>query len=57
MGADWLGHPIAPMPQTHRKALDAVRWPTALLAPPEPQGSQLTEVLQLARPLLLEATT
>jgi hypothetical protein len=34
MGADWLGHPIADMPQTHRKALDAVRWPDAL-SPPE----------------------
>jgi hypothetical protein len=37
MGADWLGHPIAAMPQTHRKALDAVRWPDALSAPLPPQ--------------------
>lgn len=32
MGVDWLGHPIAVMPQTHRKALDAVQWPRALMA-------------------------
>lgn len=32
MGADWLGHPLAPMPATHRLALDKVRWPDALSA-------------------------
>jgi Holliday junction resolvasome RuvABC endonuclease subunit len=30
MGADWLGHPLAPMPATHRRALDGVKWPDAL---------------------------
>lgn len=30
MGGDWLGHSIVEMPQIHRKALDAVRWPVAL---------------------------
>jgi Holliday junction resolvasome RuvABC endonuclease subunit len=30
MGADWFGHPMVEMPQTHRKALDAVRWPAEL---------------------------
>lgn len=32
MGADWLGHPLAPMPATHRLALDKVRWPEGLSA-------------------------
>lgn len=32
MGADWLGVPLAPMPATHRKALDGVRWPEGLSA-------------------------
>lgn len=27
-GLDHLGHPLAPMPATHRAALDAVQWPT-----------------------------
>jgi crossover junction endodeoxyribonuclease RuvC len=27
MGADWLGHPLAKMPEANRKALDAVEWP------------------------------
>jgi crossover junction endodeoxyribonuclease RuvC len=27
MGADHLGHPLVPMPATHRAALDAVAWP------------------------------
>ncbi|MFI6228904.1 hypothetical protein ACIBCR_16495 [Micromonospora echinospora] len=27
-GLDHLGHPLAPMPATHRAALDAVTWPT-----------------------------
>jgi Holliday junction resolvasome RuvABC endonuclease subunit len=27
-GRDWLGWPIAPMPQTHRAALDKATWPT-----------------------------
>ncbi|MFH8483662.1 hypothetical protein [Streptomyces sp. NPDC018055] len=26
-GADWLGHPITPMPQTHRAALTKAIWP------------------------------
>lgn len=34
LGADRLGCPLAPMPVTHRKALDDVRWPEALSAPP-----------------------
>jgi Holliday junction resolvasome RuvABC endonuclease subunit len=33
MGADWLGSPMVVLPQTHRKALDAVRWPDGLSAP------------------------
>lgn len=27
MGADYLGQPIAPMPKTHRRALESVQWP------------------------------
>lgn len=27
MGADHLGHPLTPMPATHRAALDGVQWP------------------------------
>lgn len=27
MGLDHLGHPLVDMPQTHRVALDAVKWP------------------------------
>jgi Holliday junction resolvasome RuvABC endonuclease subunit len=38
MGADWLGHPIAVMPATHRKALDAVRWPEGLGGPVSDQN-------------------
>lgn len=30
MGADHLGHPIAPMPQTHRAALAKVQWPVLI---------------------------
>lgn len=30
MGADRLGHPLAVMPATHRKALDGVRWPDSI---------------------------
>lgn len=26
-GRDWLGHPLAAVPQTHRKALGGVAWP------------------------------
>jgi hypothetical protein len=33
MGADWLGCAMVAVPQTHRKALDAVRWPDALSPP------------------------
>ncbi|MFF6931552.1 hypothetical protein [Streptomyces californicus] len=29
-GADWLGHPITPMPQTHRNALTKAIWPNPL---------------------------
>lgn len=29
-GLDHLGHPITPMPASHRAALDAVTWPTLL---------------------------
>lgn len=32
MGADWLGHPLAPLPKTHRQALEAVAWPEAVAA-------------------------
>lgn len=32
MGADHLGAPIATMPAAHRDALDAVRWPQAVVA-------------------------
>jgi Holliday junction resolvasome RuvABC endonuclease subunit len=31
MGADHLGHPLTPMPATHRTALDGVDWPVDLL--------------------------
>ncbi|MEV6014683.1 hypothetical protein [Streptomyces sp. NPDC051997] len=27
MGLHWLGHPLAVVPDTHRRALDSVRWP------------------------------
>lgn len=38
MGADWLGHPLTPMPHTHRKALDGVRWPDSPAhTPTEPE--------------------
>jgi crossover junction endodeoxyribonuclease RuvC len=30
MGADHLGHPLTPMPATHRAALDGVQWPDNL---------------------------
>lgn len=30
MALDHLGHPLAVMPATHRKALDAVQWPGAI---------------------------
>ncbi|MFF9787109.1 hypothetical protein [Streptomyces nigrescens] len=29
-GRDWLGHPIADVPKTHRKAIDNAIWPDAL---------------------------
>ncbi|MBY8884818.1 hypothetical protein K7472_08155 [Streptomyces sp. PTM05] len=32
MGLDWLGYPTVPVPDTHRRALEAVRWPD--LIPP-----------------------
>jgi crossover junction endodeoxyribonuclease RuvC len=32
MGADYLGTPLAPMPATHRSALDKVAWPEAAVA-------------------------
>jgi hypothetical protein len=31
MGADHLGHALAPMPKNHRAALDAVQWPEVTL--------------------------
>lgn len=27
MGLDWLGYPTVPVPDTHRRALEAVQWP------------------------------
>ena len=30
MGLDWLGYPTVPVPDTHRRALEAVRWPTLI---------------------------
>jgi Holliday junction resolvasome RuvABC endonuclease subunit len=30
-GRDWAGHPITPMPQTHRAAIDKAVWPTITL--------------------------
>lgn len=27
MGLDWLGYPTVPVPDSHRRALEAVRWP------------------------------
>lgn len=39
MGADRLGHPLAPMPLTHRKALDKVRWPESLRPPVPPPAA------------------
>ncbi|MEU8560610.1 hypothetical protein AB0C45_03885 [Streptomyces cyaneofuscatus] len=32
MGLDWLGYPTVPVPDSHRRALEAVRWPD--LIPP-----------------------
>jgi hypothetical protein len=49
MGADWLGHPIAVMPQTHRKALDGVRWPDGLSAP-ETAGQPSADTRGCAKP-------
>ncbi|SEG44533.1 hypothetical protein SAMN04489712_105256 [Thermomonospora echinospora] len=34
MGLDHLGHPPAPVPQTHRQALAKVAWPTARIETP-----------------------
>jgi crossover junction endodeoxyribonuclease RuvC len=31
-GRDWLGHPIAVVPQTHRRAVDAATWPEGVAA-------------------------
>lgn len=31
-GRDWLGHPITPMPQTHRAAITKATWPELPLA-------------------------
>jgi Holliday junction resolvasome RuvABC endonuclease subunit len=33
VGADWLGHPMATLPELHRKALVSVKWPAALNVP------------------------
>ncbi|MFJ9357019.1 hypothetical protein [Streptomyces mirabilis] len=32
MGLDWLGCPTVPVPDTHRRALEAVRWPDLIPA-------------------------
>ncbi|MET8681726.1 hypothetical protein ABZW18_30120 [Streptomyces sp. NPDC004647] len=32
MGLDWLGYPTVPVPDTHRRALEAVRWPDLIPA-------------------------
>jgi hypothetical protein len=32
MGLDWLGYPTVPVPDTHRRALQAVQWPTLIPA-------------------------
>jgi hypothetical protein len=32
MGQDWLGFPAVELPQTHRRALDGVAWPTSTVA-------------------------
>lgn len=29
-GLDWLGHPLTPMPKTHRAAIDKAQWPDTL---------------------------
>lgn len=39
MGADWLGHPIAAMPATHRTALANVQWPLSLDPPADLNAS------------------
>ena len=31
-GRDWLGHPIAAVPQTHRRAIQAATWPEEVAA-------------------------
>ncbi|MEV6165762.1 hypothetical protein AB0L71_28385 [Streptomyces sp. NPDC052052] len=33
-GCDWLGHPLAPMPQTHRAAITKAIWPDTLTGDP-----------------------
>jgi hypothetical protein len=32
MGLDWLGYPTVPVPDTHRRTLEAVRWPVLIPA-------------------------
>ncbi|MFE7122442.1 hypothetical protein ACFU99_44165 [Streptomyces sp. NPDC057654] len=32
MGLDWLGYPTVPVPDTHRRALEAVKWPDLIPA-------------------------
>ncbi|MFI1163229.1 hypothetical protein ACH4UM_06370 [Streptomyces sp. NPDC020801] len=32
MGLDWLGYPTVPVPDSHRRALEAVRWPDLIPA-------------------------
>lgn len=45
MGADQLGAPLAPVPQTHRKALESVRWPEeALDAAAHPDATTWAQV-------------
>lgn len=40
MGADHLGHPLATVPQAHRAALTAVRWPAIPRPPDAPTSGQ-----------------
>jgi len=46
LGADRIGVALAPMPATHRKALDIVRWPEGLS-----EGHSLAEVISLPAPV------
>ncbi|MFI0897092.1 hypothetical protein [Streptomyces sp. NPDC020983] len=37
MGLDWLGHPLAPVPEKNASALVGCQWPTPGVATPEPK--------------------